>query len=115
MGMSKLLVFVRLKISKVYFNDTPSVIAVTFTNDMSARFCQAWRKMLRWPVVKLVSKVSPAGIAPPRSPGLSRGSVKQDDLRAGVLNAPEAPVSAFLAVQPGASGTTGLVMPSYTL
>src|SRR5579863_41893 len=112
MGMSKLLVLVRLKISKLYFRETLSVISVSFTNDMSARFCQAWRKMLRWPVVKLVSKLSPAGIAPPRSPGFSSGSVKQDDLSAGVLKAPEAPVSAFFAVQPGAKGTMGLVMPS---
>src|ERR1700733_3653891 len=112
MGMSKLAVLVTLKISRLYFKRTFSVSEVSFTNEILALFCQACRKILRWPVVKLVSNVSPAGMAPPRSPGLSRGKVKQLDLRAGVPNAPEAPVRAFFAVQPGASGTIGLVMPS---
>src|SRR5580704_1751959 len=102
MGMSKLAVLVRLKISRLYFRETRSVMGVTFKKEMSARFCQAWRKMLRWPVVKLVSKVSPAGMAPPRSPGLSSGKVKQFDFNAGVPKAPEAPVTAFFGVQPGA-------------
>ena len=46
------------------------------------RLCQVWRKMLRCPVVKLVSKVSPAGIAPFKSPGESSGRVKQLELSA---------------------------------
>src|SRR5271166_4166993 len=115
--MSKLLVLVRLKMSKVYFNEKRSVSWVSFTKEMSARLCQDWRKMLRWPLVKLVSKASPVGIAPPRSPGWSKGRVKQEDLSAvsPFPNAPDPPVTAFFAVQPGASGTIGLVMPSNTL
>src|SRR6202044_1035879 len=117
--MSKLGVLVRLKTSKLYFRETRSLIFVFFTMDMSARRCQAWRKILRWPVVKLVSKVSPGGIAPFRSPGARSGSVKHCDLSAycglsGVPNAPDTPVSAFFGVQPGANGTMGLVMPSLT-
>src|SRR5579863_938648 len=114
--ISKLEVLVRLKISRLYFIASRSVICVSLTKEMLAAFCHDWRKMLRWPLVKLVSKVSPAGIAPPRSPGLSSGKVKHDDFRAKVPGAaPVWPVSAFFAVQPGASGTIGLVMPSYTL
>src|SRR3974390_1047904 len=111
-GTSKLAVLVKLKISKLYFTATRSVTCVVFMNEMSAERCHDWRKMLRWPLVKLVSYRSPAGTAPPRSPGLSKGTGKQSDFRAGVLKAPEAPVTAFFAVQPGASGTIGFVMPS---
>ena len=39
----------------LYRIETRSVILVAFTMEMSARLCQACRKMLRWPVVKLVS------------------------------------------------------------
>ena len=70
--------------------------------------------MLRSPEAKLVSKVSPAGIAPSKSPGWSRGKVKQDALSAGVVPAPEVPVTALREVQLGASGTMGLMIPSYT-
>src|SRR5271155_4559376 len=122
MGPSKLAWLSTLKTSKVYFNETRSVMGVTFTSEMSARFCQAWRKMLRWPVVKLVSKVSPGGIAPPRSPGFRSGRVKQLALSAyadegapgRLAYAPEAPVTALFGVHPGASGTMGLVIPSLT-
>src|SRR5580704_757443 len=111
--MSKLAVFVRLKTSKLYFKEKRSVSCVSFTNEMSARLCHDWRKMLRWPFVKSVSKVSPAGIAPPRAPGLSKGTVKQEALSATspFPKAPDAPVTAFFAVQPGARGTIGLVRP----
>lgn len=49
-GMSKLGVFVRLKTSKVYFNENRSVSCVTFKTDMSARRCQDWRKMFLGPM-----------------------------------------------------------------
>ena len=55
---------------------------VTLANDTLTALCQDWRKMLRWPLVKLVSKVSLAGIAPPRAPGCSIGKVKQLGLSA---------------------------------
>src|SRR5580704_7949464 len=111
--MSKLAVFVTLKTSKLNFSEVLSVICVDFIKEMSVRFCQACRNMLRWPVVKLVSKVSPAGIAPPRSPGLSSGRVKQAAFSAGAPGvAPLAPVSAFEGVHDELRGTTGLVMPS---
>src|ERR1700675_3740277 len=54
-GMSKLGVFVTLKMSKVNLEFTRSVIRVCFTTETSPRFCQDCRKMLRCPVVKLVS------------------------------------------------------------
>ena len=82
MGTSKLAVLVTLKTSKLYLSTTRSVSGVTFTSEMLTTLCQVCRKMLRWPVVKLVSKLSPAGIAPPRSPSLSKGKVKQAALRA---------------------------------
>src|ERR1700674_5575859 len=113
--------------SKLYLNETRSVNCVVLTTDKSARLCQGWRKMLRWPDVKLVSKTSPAGLAPEglaglptdgpgiapfKSPGFSRGTVKQFGFKAGTPGvAPLAPVSAFFAVQPGASGTMGFVIP----
>jgi len=59
--------------SKLYFRVKRSVMGSAFTNEMLATLCQDCRKILRWPLVKLVSKVSPAGIAPPRSPGWSNG------------------------------------------
>src|ERR1700691_2195990 len=107
-GTSKLAVLVRLKTSKLYLTENRSVNWVIFTREISALRCQDCRKILRWPEVKPVSKVSPAGIAPPRSPGLNNGSVKHWGLSAVVLGAaPTSPVRAFLGVQPGASGTTG--------
>ncbi len=118
MGMSKLGWLVRLKTSMLYFSETRSVNAVTFTMEMSARFCQDWRKMLRCPPLgmKLVSNESPAGMAPFRSPGWRIGIVKQDAFNAGKLGLlPVAPVSAFWGVQPGANGTIGFVMPSLML
>src|SRR5882762_9675005 len=103
MGMSKLGVFVRLYTSKLYFTENRSDNCVSFSRDTSARRCQDCRNMLRWPEVKLVSKLSPVAIAPFKSPGLSSGSVKQDALRAGALGLlPTAPVSALCGVQPGA-------------
>ena len=70
-GMSKLGWLVRLNTSKLYLNVNRSVICVIFTMEMSARFCQDWRKILRCPPpgMKLVSNVSPAGIAPFRVAG----------------------------------------------
>jgi hypothetical protein len=113
MGMSKLGVFVRLKTSKLYLRANRSDNCVTFKIEMSAFRCHDCRKMLRCPEVKLVSNVSPAGIALFRSPGLSNGTVKQAAFRAGTPGvAPFAPVRALLAVQPGASGTIGFVIPS---
>src|SRR5580692_302221 len=118
MGMSKLGWFVRLKTSREYFRETRSVIAVSFTMERSARFCQDCRKMLRCPPlgIKLVSNVSPGGIAPPKSPGWSTGTVKQDALSAGALILlPVAPVTALCGVHPGANGTIGFVIPSLML
>ena len=111
-GTSKLAVLVTLKTSKLNFAENRSVNRVAFTIETSARRCQGCRKMLRCPVVKLVSKVSPGAMAPPRSPGLSCGKVKHAALSAGDPGAaPLAPVRAFDGVQLP-SGTTGLVMPS---
>src|ERR1700683_982549 len=115
MGTSKLGVLVTLKTSKLNRADTRSVMLVIFTSETSRRRCQDWRKMLRWPVVKFVSKVSPGGIAPPRSSGASSGTVKQAALSAGNPGfAPELPVTAVFGVQLLFSGTIGLVMPSET-
>src|SRR5271170_2374053 len=111
--MSKLGWFVRLKTSKLYRSETRSVICVCFTIEMSATFCQDCRKMLRCPPLgmKLVSNVSPGGIAPFKSPGASKGTSKHDDLSAGKAKLlPVAPVTAFFGVQPGASGTIGFVI-----
>src|SRR5271170_6509136 len=99
MGTSKLGVFSRLKTSRVYFNENRSVNDVIFTIEMSAFFCQDCRKMLRWPLVKPVSKLSP-GAMPFVALGVKSGTVKQEALRAGwpgVL--PTAPVIAFWGVQ----------------
>src|SRR3984885_3415421 len=113
--MSKLGVFVKLNMSRLYLTDVRSVICVAFMIETSARFCHVCRKILRCPDwMKFVSNVSPGGIAPFKSPGLSSGSVKQEAFSAGVLPAPDAPVRALLAVQPGANGTIGFVMPSDT-
>src|ERR1700677_4279590 len=101
--MSKLAELVRLYTSKVYLRLMPSLILVIFTSEISARFCQACRKMLRWPFVKSVSKVSPAGTA--ENLGLDEvttGTLKQAGLSAGALlipKAPEWPVSAFFGEQ----------------
>src|SRR6266436_8436645 len=114
MGMSKLGWLVRLKTSTLYFSETRSVNAVIFKMEMSDRFCQDWRKMLRCPPLgmKLVSNVSPAGMAPPKSPGWRIGIVKQEAFNAGALGSlPVAPVSAFWGVQQGESGTIGFVIP----
>jgi len=66
--------------------------------EASARFCADWRKMLRWPVVYPVSNGSEVGIAPPRPPAGSSGSVKQEAFSAGAppdgVHAPEALVTA---------------------
>src|ERR1700683_3124820 len=114
--MSKLGVFVKLKMSRLYLTDVRSVICVALMIETSARFCHVCRKILRCPCwMKFVSYVSPGGIAPFNSPGLSRGSVKQAALSAGVLPAPDAPVRALLAVQPGARGGSGFVWPPDTL
>ena len=51
-----------------------------FTREASARFWKGWRKILRWPLVKVVSKLSPLGT--PSVPGESSGSVKQEAFRA---------------------------------
>src|ERR1700739_1914344 len=108
MGMSKLDVFVKLKTSKLNLRAALSVICVSFTSERSVLFCQACRKMFRWPVVKFVSKVSPGGIAPPRSPGLNSGSVKHAASSAGAPGvAPLAPVSAFEGEQLLVNGTIG--------
>src|ERR1700728_1547389 len=108
----------------------PSLICVVFTREKSTFFCQDWRKMLRCPPpeIKLVSNVSPGGIAeqgmlPSRAcalaaalHGYSSGTVKHEAFNAGKAKLlPIAPVTAFLAVQPGASGTIGLVIPSLML
>src|SRR5258708_6094559 len=112
-GMSKLGVFVTLKTSKVNFSETRSVTCVALISERSVRRCQGCRKMLRCPVVKVVSKMSPAGIAPFRSPGLSTGSAKQFASKAGTFGTvPLAPVTAFEAEQFEVRGTIGLVMPS---
>src|ERR1700722_17432836 len=101
-----------LNTSKVYFNENRSVIWVSFEREMSAFFCQAWRKMLRWPEVKLVSKISPGG-TPFVALGVSTGNVRQDAFRAGRPGVtPLAPVTALCGVQPGARGSIGFVMPS---
>src|ERR1700730_9883157 len=113
-GTSRLGVLVRLNMSKMNFADTDSVSFVSLTTDMSVRFCHDCRNRLRWPVVKLVSKVSLGGIAPLRSPGLSSGTVKQFACSAGPFT-PLRPVYACLAEQPAASGAFGLVMLSLTL
>src|SRR5216684_7745929 len=106
--MSKLAVFVTLKTSNVNFIETRSVNCVALIREASVRRCQGCRKMLRCPVVKVVSKMSPAGIAPFRSPGLSSGSVKQFGSRAGTPGTvPLAPVTAFEGEQLEANGTIG--------
>src|ERR1700733_12179166 len=124
--MSKLGWFVRLKISRLYLSLTRSVICVIFTTERSARFCHGWRKMLRSPPfgMKLVSKVSPGGIAEQGNDpstcaalgslqGRSSGTSKQDAFSAGKLKLlPIAPVNAFCGVQPGASGTIVFVIAS---
>src|SRR5580658_5513660 len=113
--MSKLAVFVKLKTSNVYFIRKRSLSFVSFTMEMSARFCHGCRKMLRWPLlIKLVSYGSFEGIPPPKSPGFSRGRVKHEALSAGVPpgSAPLAPVTALFGVQFEASGTIGFVIPS---
>ena len=76
-GMSKLGWLVKLKTSKLYFSVIRSLIGVTFTIEMSARFCQDCPKMLRCPPpeMKLVSNVSPGGIA---LLGVVHGSVHAD-------------------------------------
>src|SRR5450631_2726956 len=119
-GISKLAVFVRLKTSMVNFNEERSVIWVVFESERSQRFCQVWRKILRWPwSMKLVSYGSLAGIAPFKAPGLSKGKPKQEAFSAnefgsnGLECAPEDPVSACLGEHPE-RGTTGFVMPSLT-
>ena len=93
-----------------------SLMSMTFTSDASARFWNAWRKMLRCLLVKPVSNGSVDGIAPFRPPAGSNGRVKQAGLSAAFpplgVHAPEAPVSAVFAVHPFAKGTMGLVMPS---
>jgi len=48
-GISKLAVLVTLKVSNVNFREERSVISVIFVNEMSARLCQDWRRILRWP------------------------------------------------------------------
>ena len=97
--------------------------------EMSARFCQGWRKMLRWPLeMKLVSNVSPLGIAEHgkiRRPAadwrrecfarIEQRYRKQDALRAGEpgIVADRAGEPRSWRVQPGGSnGTMGLVIPS---
>src|ERR1700722_19197789 len=114
-GISKLAVFVRLKISKVNFRVERSVICMVLISEMSARLCQVCRKILRWPLaMKFVSYGSFAGMAPFKSTSFSKGSPKHDRLNGGKPGvAPEAPVSACLGVQPE-RGTIGLVMPSFT-
>src|ERR1700740_3303112 len=110
--MSKLGVLVTLNTSKLNLIFTRSVNWVSFTADTSARFCHACRKMFRCPVVKFVSNVSPAGTAPPKSPGFNKGTVKQAAFNAGEPGvAPLAPVSACDGEHP-LRGTTGFVMPS---
>jgi hypothetical protein len=103
-----------LNTSKVYFNENRSVIWVTFEREISAFFCHVWRKMLRWPEVKLVSKVSPAGI-PFVALGVSNGKVKQAAFNAGWPGVtPLNPVTAPFGVHPLAkvNGSMGFVMPS---
>src|SRR5450631_3744354 len=120
-GRSKLGWFVRLKISRLYFSLKRSVSVVILTMDMSPRFCHDWRKMLRRLLLeKLVSKVSPGGIAEHGNVpstcwafatlhGSSNGTVKQAAFSAGWLMLfPMAPVTALFAVQPGAKGARGL-------
>src|ERR1700733_14080367 len=105
MGMSKLGVLVMLKTSRVYFRANRSVNCVNLNREISAFFCQDWRKMLRWPEVKFVSNVSPAG-TPLVALGVKSGNVKQDALSAGRPGVtPLAPVRAFFGVHPGASGS----------
>ena len=111
-GMSKLGVLVRLKTSKLYFSENRSVNFVILTIETSARFCQGCRKMLRCPVVKLVSKVSPGGIAPPRSPGF-----KQRQGEAGRIERRGRRLRRCVPLErltecSVPSGTIGLVMPS---
>jgi len=56
----------------VNFREERSVISVIFVSEMSARLCQDWRKVLRWPwSMKFVSHGSLEGIAPFKAPGLS--------------------------------------------
>src|SRR5580698_10494109 len=114
--MSKLGVFVRLYTSKVYFAVKRSFNLVVFTIEISARRCQACRKMFRCPLLtKVVSYGSLLGIAPFSAPGASNGTVKHSGRRWVVPGcAPENLVTAFCGVQPGARGTIGFVTPSLT-
>src|SRR5258706_15883343 len=104
MGTSKLGVLNTLNISNEYLSMKRSLSLVSFTMERSIRFCQDWRKMLRWPVVKLVSKGSFIGMAPFKAPGARIGSVKQAGSNASPLT-PFFPVNADFGVQPEASGT----------
>src|SRR5208283_4951378 len=115
MGISKLGVLVTLNTSKLNFRFVRSVMLVSLTKETSRRRCHDCRKILRCPVVKSVSYGSFVGIAPFKPPAGRIGMVKQEALSAGRPGvAPLAPVTAFFAVQPGASGTMGLLMPSLT-
>ena len=84
-------------------------MARVFTREMSARFWNAWRKILRWPLSpKPVSKTSQTG-APtvllphagtPLTPGSTKGMAKALGASAACAfcakNAPECPVNARL-------------------
>jgi hypothetical protein len=53
-----------------------SVISVIFVSEMSARLCQDWRRILRWPSsMKFVSYGSLEGIAPFKAPGAKHNSL----------------------------------------
>lgn len=54
-GTSKLGVFVRLNISRLYLAAILSEILVSLTTERSVRFCHACRKIFRCPVVNVVS------------------------------------------------------------
>src|ERR1700691_812869 len=102
-GTSRLAVLVRLNMSRLYLAETLSENFVSLTMERSVRFCHACRKILRCPVVNVVSKGSLEGMAPLRAPGLSKGTVKQFALSAGPFT-PLNPVYASLGVQFGLSG-----------
>ena len=48
-GMSKLGSVGQVEDIEAVFHREPLGDFVIFTSEMSARFCQDWRKMLRWP------------------------------------------------------------------
>jgi hypothetical protein len=93
-------------------------LGVTFTKEIWAALCHDWRKMLRWPLVKLVSKVSLAGNRSVEISGLKQGQGEAGSLERRVAiseSSGGARDRILCACSRERAGTIGLVMPSKTL